>query len=241
MGKRIITQRRGKGSFTYKAHSHRFKGMIRHRKYDDTERTSSTTGWIVDLLHCPGHNAPLARIRYEDGETILTAAPLGIRIGNDVASGSKAAAKTGCTLPLRNIPEGTSVYNLEVIPGDGGKLCKTSGVTAKVLTKIGNKILVELPSKKQKKFNLDCRATIGRIAGGGRKEKPFVKAGKRHHAMRARGKLYPRTSGVAMNAVDHPFGWGRGRHIGKPKTTPRFVPPGRNVGLIRARRTGRKK
>jgi len=69
----------------------------------------------------------------------------------------------------------------------------------------------------------------------------MAKAGKNYHAMHARNKLYPRTSGVAMNAVDHPFGSGRGRHVGKPKTPPRGAPPGRNVGLIRSRRTGRKK
>jgi len=98
-----------------------------------------------------------------------------------------------------------------------------------------------LPSKKQKSFLPECRATIGIISGSGKKEKPFVKAGTRHHLMRAKGKLYPRTSGVAMNAVDHPFGSGRGRHIGKSQIAPRFAPPGRKVGMIRARRTGRRK
>ena len=102
-------------------------------------------------------------------------------------------------------------------------------------------ITVELPSKKQKTFLPDCRATIGVIAGSGKQEKPFVKAGTRYHAMKAKGKLYPRTSGVAMNAVDHPFGSGRGRHMGKSQIPPRFASPGRKVGMIRARRTGRRK
>ena len=80
---------------------------------------------------------------------------------------------------------------------------------------------------------------LGKIAGSGKKEKPLVKAGKKYHIMKAKGKLYPRTSGVAMNAVDHPFGSGRGRHAGKPLTAPRFAPPGRNVGKIKAKRTGK--
>jgi len=84
-------------------------------------------------------------------------------------------------------------------------------------------------------------ATIGIVAGGGRTDKPFVKAGNRWHAMRARGKLYPITSAVAKNAVDHPFGSGRGRHMGKPSVPPRFAPPGRKVGQIHAKRTGRKR
>ena len=98
-----------------------------------------------------------------------------------------------------------------------------------------------MPSKQQKTFLPNCRATIGVLAGSGRVDKPFVKAGKKFHAMKAKNKLYPKTSGVAMNAVDHPFGSGRGRHIGKPKTPPRNAPAGRNVGLIRAKRTGRKR
>ena len=97
-----------------------------------------------------------------------------------------------------------------------------------------------MPSKKQKQFHPNCRATVGVIAGSGKGEKPILKAGKRHHMMKARNKLYPQTSGVAMNAVDHPFGSGRGRHKGKPTIAPRFAPPGRKVGMIRARRTGRK-
>ena len=82
---------------------------------------------------------------------------------------------------------------------------------------------------------------VGVLAGGGRTEKPFLKAGTKMHAMRAKNKLYPKTSGVAMNAVDHPFGSGRGRHPGKPKTPPRYAHAARNVGLIRAKRTGKKK
>lgn len=241
MGKRIIQQRRGRGTFTYRSPSHNFKGSLKLRKYDDTEKSKSIKGKIIDFLHCPGHSAPLAKIKYEDGETILLAAPMKMRINDELFSGTNAPIGKGNVLPLKNISDGTLIYNIESKPGDGGKFVRSSGVSAKVLSRAGTNVLVQLPSKKKKTFNINCRAVIGEIAGGGRKEKPFVKAGKRHHAMRARGKLYPLTSGVAMNAVDHPFGSGRGRHAGKPTVPPRFAPPGRKVGMIRARKTGRGK
>lgn len=240
MGKRIITQRRGRGTFTYRAPSFRYLGEVKHRNYDEIEKNSAIEGKVTDLVHCPGHSAPLAKIKYSNGDEELLAAPLSIRVNDSVFSGATAPIKPGNTLPLKNIPEGTDVYNIEANPGDGGKFAKASGTAATVVAHTEDKIVVKLPSKKQKLFDPDCRATVGVISGGGRKDKPFVKAGKMWHAMHARGKLYPRTSGVAMNAVDHPFGSGRGRHVGKPKTPPRGAPPGRNVGLIRAKRTGRK-
>ncbi len=241
MGKRLITQRRGRGTHTYISPSHRFKGAIKLRSYDDIEKQGVIYGKIVDLLHCPGHTAPLAKVLFENQETILMSAPEKVKIKDIVASGKLAPVQIGNTLPLQSIPEGTVVYNIEVRPGDGGKLVKGCGTGAKVISHVGDKVTLKLPSKKQKVVSNLCRAIIGTVAGGGRKEKPFLKAGKKMHAKRAKNKLYPRTSGVAMNAVDHPFGSGRGRHVGKPKTAPRFAPPGRNVGLIRAKRTGRKR
>lgn len=239
MGKQLITQRRGRGTNTYKAPSFRYKGAIKHRKYDEAERNSIMYGKIVDLVHCPGHNAPLAEVQFENKEKILIAAPEKVRVNDIVASGNSAPVQNGNTLPLKNIPEGTLIYNIENSPGDGGKFVRSSGASARVVTKLGDRITIMFPSKKTKILNGECRATVGVIAGGGRKDKPFMKAGKKMHAMRARNKLYPRTSGVAMNAVDHPFGSGRGRHAGKPKTAPRYASPGRNVGLLHARKTGR--
>ena len=241
MGKRIITQRRGRGTFTYKAHSHRSPGALTHHTFDQKEKTEVVTGTVKALIHSRAHSAPLAHVQFEDKENVLMPAPLGMREGATLQSGLKAELKPGNTLPLKQIPEGTDIYNIESSVGDGGKFARSSGTTAKVLAQRGPITLIQLPSKKEREFNAECRATIGIVAGGGRKEKPFVKAGKRHHAMRGRGKLYPQTSGVAMNAVDHPFGSGRGRHVGKPKVPPRFAPPGRNIGLLHARRTGRKK
>lgn len=240
MGKRIISQRRGRGTTTYRAPSHRYVTSVKHRNYDEVERTNSIKGKVVDIINCPGHSAPLALINYENGEKSYIFAPNKLKVSDEIHAGIKAELQQGNTLPLEKIPEGTFVYNLELKPGDGGKLVRSAGTFAKVLTRIADNIVVELPSKKQKSFSPQCRATIGVIAASGRLDKPIMKAGKHHHMKRAKGKLYPLTSGVAMNAVDHPFGSGRGRHKGKPKTTSRFAPPGRKVGSIGARRAGKR-
>jgi len=241
MGKRLITQRRGRGTSTYRSPSHRFKGKLQFRKFDNAEKDSVTYGRVVDLVSCPGHSAPLAKIKYETREEIILSAPMNVKVGDIVASGASAPVQTGNVLPLKNMPEGTLIYNIELKPGDGGKLVRTAGSFAKIISSVGDNVLIKLPSKKQKSVHGGCRAMIGVIAGDGRFEKPVLKAGKKMHAMRAKNKLYPKTSGVAMNAVDHPFGSGRGRHAGKPKTAPRWAPAGRNVGLIKARKTGRGK
>jgi large subunit ribosomal protein L2 len=97
-----------------------------------------------------------------------------------------------------------------------------------------------MPSKKEKKFNKNCRAIIGVVAGHGRLEKPILKAGKQFYIKKAKSKLWPRTSPIKMNAIDHPFGSGRGKNP-KSKIAKRNAPPGRRVGLIRPKRTGKKK
>ena len=242
MGKRIISQRRGRGTPTYIAHSSRWNLIVRHRKYDEIEKTSAVKGKIIDIKHNQGFLAPIAVVQYENDRKLVNIfAPEGVRVNDEIQSGINAELKTGSTLPIKNIPEGTMIYNIEIKPGDGGKLCRSPGITTKLISHLGEETLVQLPSKKQKRLNGYCRATVGTITGKGRKDKPFVKAGKVHHIMRARGKLYPRTSGVAMNAVDHPFGSGRGRQHAKVKSPSRFAPPGRKVGPIGARKSGRSK
>lgn len=241
MGKRIIQQRRGRGTFRYKSPSHRFKARTTYRKYDTIEKTGVIFGKIIDIIDCPGHSSPLIKIVYENGEKVYLPAPQGVRVNDIVASGVIASVQVGNVLPLKNIPDGTNVFCIESLPGSGPTFIRSSGTFAKILSKLKNKVIVQLPSKKIKEFNPFCRATIGILAAGARTEKPFVKAGKKYFAMKARGRLYPITSGVSMNATDHPFGSGRGSHVGKPITAPRFAPAGRNVGLIRARRTGRRR
>ena len=237
MGKRIILRRRGRGTPVYRSNSKRFKGDIKHRRYDKFEK-EKISGKIVDLLKCPGHSAPLMKVFFDNKEKKLLLAPINVRVNDKIESGLNSSLNNGNTLPLKSIPEGTLVYNIESFPGDGGKYCRAAGTAAKVVSSSPKFILIELPSKKQRKFLPECRATIGIIAGHGRKDKPFVKAGKRMHTMRARNRLYPRTSGVAMNALNHPYGSGRGRHHSKIKVVGRGTPPGRKVGKVAARRTG---
>ncbi len=237
MGKNIIAQARGHAGPTYRAPSFRYKGRAAH----PSQGTTTVKGHVLDLIHCQGHSAPLAEVQYEDGETALLLAPEGIRVGDVIVSGPEAPLELGNTVPLRNLPEGTMIYNIESVPGDGGKFVRASGSFARIITKMENRIIIKLPSKKQREFHPDCRAKVGIIAGGGRLEKPFLKAGVRFYKMRAKNKLWPQTSGNAMNAVDHPFGNKRSLRKSKARPVSRHAPPGRKVGMIAARRTGRKK
>ena len=237
MGKNLIQQKRGKGSPTYKAPSFRYFGKVQYPKLTD----KATIGKIVDLISCPGHSAPLAQIKLDTGETTIALAPEGIKVGDNIKLGPGASVKKGNVLALKDIPEGTSIYNIENSPGDGGKFARGSGTFARIVGKIGNKVVIKLPSNKQKLFREDCRASIGVIAGGGRPEKPFLKAGKKYHLMRAKNKLYPKVSGVSMNAVDHPFGGTSSHTKGRPLQSSRNAPPGRKVGKIAPKRTGRTK
>ena len=241
MGKNIISQRRGRGSSTYKAPSFRYIGKVIHRIYDEIEKNGVIEGKVMDIINCPGHSAPLAIVKYYNGDTSVIFAPNGLYTGQIISSGQKSQVRLGNTLPLKNIPVGTLVGNIESKMGDGGKFARSAGSFGRIVSKTNEIITIKFPSKKQRNFNPGCRAVVGILAGAGRKEKPILKAGKMYRIMRARNKLYPLTSGVAMNAVDHPFGSGRGRHVGKPKTPKKNAPPGRNVGAIRARRTGWKR
>ncbi|MBS3157093.1 50S ribosomal protein L2 [Candidatus Woesearchaeota archaeon] len=242
MGKRIISQHRGRGSPRYKVPSFNYMGRVRHRAYDDKERQDKIDGIVIDLVDCRGHNAPLAMIEYEDGERIYIVAGERMYAGQIISSGINASLKEGNTLPLKKIPEGTQIYNIEKAPGDLGKFVRVAGSFAKIDTKSKDLIAIKMPSKKIKQFNPDCRATIGLVAGAGIAEKPILKAGKKYFMMKAKNKLYPRTSAGAMNATDHPFGSGRGgpTYGGKSSSiAPKNAPPGRKVGMIRARKTGR--
>jgi len=237
MGKVLIQQARGKGSPRYKVPSFRFKtdGKLKSLRKDLVK------GKIVDLLSCQGHSAPILYVKFDDGEHRLMIAPEGVRVGDLVSVGPGAPPDAGNILTLREIPEGTSIFNIESQPGDGGKFCRASGNTARLLTKTEKYANVMLPSKKKRKFHLNCRAMIGIIAGGGRHEKPILKAGKMHHKKKAKNKLYPRTSGSKMNAIDHPFGNKRSARKAKQKPVSRFAPPGRKVGKLAAKRTGKRK
>lgn len=233
MGKNLIQQKRGKGSSRYIAHSHRWKGAVSYKSPGEAQ------GRIIDFVDCAGHSAPLAKVVYNDGEECLVVAVEGLRVGDIVSSGI-VSEMSGSTMGLKNIPEGTMVCNIELQPGDGGKFVRAGGTFAKIVAKTPEGVVVRLPSKKEKIFYPECRATIGVVAGGGRVEKPFLTAGKRYFAMKAKNKLWPQVAGLSMNAVDHPFGGSRNKK-GKPTIAPRNAPPGRKVGKLHPRRTGRRK
>lgn len=146
--------------------------------------------------------------------------------------------ETGDILKLKDIKQGTTVFNIEAVPGNGGKYFRSSGSFGIITTKDDK---VEIQVKRRKiKLNEDCRAIVGIAGGDGRTMKPFVKAGKKYHKMKSVGRKWHRTSAVKMNIVDHPFGSGRGKRI-KSKIAKRNAPPGAKVGHIRPRKTGRGK
>ncbi len=223
MGKRIIARRRGKGTNVYRVPpvSDRFK-----------PRYKENPGKIVDIMHDAGRDAPVAKINYQDGTSDYMVAYKGLKVGDDTSS---------IGLPLSKIPESTPIFGLETYPNSGPKLCMAPGSSAIILSKTEKDCVVQLPSRKTKVFNLMCKATMGIPAGDGRDENPWMKAGKKAFQMRVRGKRYPITSARAMNAVAHPFGSGYGGGIGMPRTVSRDAPPGRKVGSIAARRTGKRK
>jgi large subunit ribosomal protein L2 len=232
MGKRIIQQRRGRGTLTYRVRRKAFMYKIQFPKKLNGE------GEVLKLINSPGHTAPLAKIKYSDGIFYI---PAGEKMfeGQKIKFNDKEI-KEGNITRLKEIPVKTKVYCIESRPGDGGKFIKSGGNYATVNRIAENEITILFPSKKEKKLNPNCRAVIGIIAGDQRLDKPVMKAGKKHYIKKTKNKLWPRTSAVKMNVIDHPFGSGRGKNP-KSKIAKRNAPPGRKVGLLRPRRTGKRK
>ncbi len=225
MGKRIIPQRRGKGSSTYRSPSHRHKGQPLY------PRGLKGEGEVIDLFHAPGRSSPMAKVRYESGQQVLIVAPEGLRVNQKVNAGSGSPIELGNILPLGEIPEGTMVHNIEAIPGDGGKFIKAAG-TSGTVTSRGKDVMIQMPSGAFKPFNLRCRATVGIVAGSGRNEKPFAKAGKKYNCLRSKARRSFKVKGLAMNPVNHPHGGGNHPHVGTQSSVSRHAPPGRKVGNI---------
>ncbi len=235
MGKNLIQQRRGRRRGRYTVPSHKFRGKI---KYGNEKEAKGT---VEEIIHDPGRTSPLAKIRLESDKKMLVLATEGIEIGREIKfTESKGDCEIGNILPIGTIPEGFPIYNIEITPGDGGKLVRAGGSGASVVSHDSEKTVIKLPSGQFKTLNSSCRATIGIPAGGGRKDKPFLKAGKKYRAYRKKGKQYPVVRGVAMNPVSHPHGGGGHQHVGKPSSVSRGAPPGRKVGNIAAKRTGRR-
>lgn len=236
MGKRILAQRKGRGTLAWRSPSHRHIGAVKYRPFVEENLFKFK---VIELIHSPGRGAPVAKIKYDDGEKGLWLPPEGIFEGDEfIQAIGGQSVEVGNILPLKEIPLGTLVFNIEGTPQDGGKFARASGVGAIVRNSEGNKVEILFRSKKRKWFNENCLCTIGVVAGGGRTDKPFVKAGNKFHYKKSKAKKWPVVRGVAMNAVSHPYGGGAKQSPHKPTTTKRDAPPGRKVGQIAARRTG---
>lgn len=240
MGKRIRVQRRGRGSPTFRASTHKRVAPVQYPPMSQKERKGVVHGQVVKIVHEPGRGSPLASVKLETGETYHVVVPEGVYEGQPTQMGNKASVDVGNVLPLGSIPEGTIICNIELSPGDGGKMARSSGSYATVVAHTPEKTMIKLPSGKTRYLNDLCRATVGVISGSGRVDKPFLKAGAKFHLMKAKGHMYPRTRGVAMVAAAHPYGSSK-RGARKVTTVSRHAPPGRKVGLIAARSAGRKR
>jgi large subunit ribosomal protein L2 len=232
MGKRIIVQARGRGGPRYRVRRQAFSIRPRY------PLNLLGEGTVIKIMNSLAHTAPLAKIKYDKGIFFMPAF-------KGMSEGQKIKFETnevnqGNVLRLKNIPIKTFVYNIEARPGDGGIFIRSGGNSGVVNRTSETGIFIIMPSKKEKEFNPKCRATVGIIAGEGRMDKPIIKAGKMYYMKKSKGKLWPRTSAVKMNAIDHPFGGGRGKRI-KSKIAKRNAPPGAKVGLIRPKRTGKQK
>jgi len=241
----IQAQRKGKSS-VFKAHTRTRKGPTKLRVLDYSERNGYVRGVVKEIIHDPGRGAPMAKIQFPNAyrfkrDNELWVACEGMYTGQFIYCGKKATLTCGNILPLRSVPEGTVVCNVESRPGDRGCMARASGNFVVVISHDEDKqtTRLRLPSGGKKTVSWNVRAQIGIVAGGGRTDKPLLKAGNAYHKYKVKRNCWPKVRGVAKNPVEHPHGGGNHQHIGKPSTVAQDRPAGRKVGLIGARRTGR--
>jgi large subunit ribosomal protein L2 len=173
-------------------------------------------GKIAAIEYDPNRSARIALVNYRDGEKRYILAPAGVKVGDVIESGPKADIKTGNALPIANIPLGTVLHNIELRPGEGGKLVRSAGGSAQLMAKEGEYAQVRMPSGEVRKILAVCRATIGQLGNVDHENEVVGKAGRKRH----RG-IRPSVRGIAMNPVDHPHGGGEARSTsGRPPTTP---------------------
>ena len=171
---------------------------------------------VAAIEYDPNRTARIALLHYRDGEKRYILAPVGLDVGAFVESGEKADIKVGNALPLANIPLGTVIHNIELRPGEGGKLVRSAGSSAQLMAKEGAYAQVRMPSGEVRKIQTVCRATIGQLGNLDHENEVIGKAGRSRHL----GKR-PSVRGIAMNPVDHPHGGGEARSTsGRPPTTP---------------------
>lgn len=216
------------------------------RALDYAEKHGYIRGVVKDIMHDPGRGAPIAKIQFLNAyrykrDTELLVCTEGMYTGQFIYCGKKATLAVGNVLPLAQVPEGTIVCNVEAKHGDRGSFARASGAFAVVVTHDEDKgtTRLRLPSGGKKTVSSNVRAQIGIVAGGGRTDKPMLKAGRAYHKYAVKRNCWPKIRGVAKNPVEHPHGGGNHQHIGMPSTVAKDRPAGRKVGLIGARRTGR--
>jgi large subunit ribosomal protein L2 len=194
---RITTRHQGGGN------------KVRYRTVDFRRDKDGIPAKVTHVEYDPNRNARIALLHYLDGEKRYILLPHRLRVGTTVESGAKADIQIGNALPLRNIPVGTVVHNVELKPGGGGKMARAAGSSVQLVAKEGVRATLRLPSGEMRMVAMDCRATIGQV---GNAEAELISIGKAGRA-RWKGKR-PTVRGVAMNPVDHPLGGGEGKASG---------------------------
>jgi large subunit ribosomal protein L2 len=232
----------GRNAYGRKTARHRGGGhKQRYRVIDFRRNKDGVPARVAAIEYDPNRSCRIALLHYLDGEKRYILAPRNVSVGDVLQSGQGAEIRPGNALPLRYIPVGTVVHNVELAPGGGGKLARSAGTSMQVVAKEGDYATLRLPSTEMRRVRIDCRATVGEV---GNAEHELVKIGK---AGRNRWKgVRPQTRGVAMNPVDHPHGGGEGKSSGgRHPVSPWGKPEGRTRDktkpsqklIVRRRRT----
>jgi large subunit ribosomal protein L2 len=232
----------GRNSYGRKTSRHRGGGHKQQYRIIDFKRNKNgIPAKVATIEYDPNRTCRIALLHYLDGEKRYILAPNGLNVGDFVESGPKADIKVGNALPMRYIPTGTVVHNVELRPGGGGKMARSAGMSVQLVAKDGDYATLRLPSTEMRRVLIDCVATVGTV---GNSEHELIKIGKAGRN-RWKGKR-PQTRGVAMNPVDHPLGGGEGKTSGgRHPVSPWGQPEGRTRGpkqsdqLIIRRRRGR--
>ena len=191
----------------------------RYRIIDFRRDKENVPARVAAVEYDPNRSARLALLHYQDGEKRYIIAPVGLRVGDRVMTGLEADIRPGNCLPLRAIPLGTMVHNIELRPGKGGQMVRSAGGAAQLMAKEGGHALVKLPSGEQRLVRIECRATVGQVGNLDHENISIGKAGRTRWLGRR-----SRVRGIAMNPVDHPHGGGEGRSKGNHPQTPWGVP-----------------
>jgi large subunit ribosomal protein L2 len=226
----------------------RFRGGGARRIYriiDFKRNKDDMAATVQTIEYDPNRNCFISLVQYEDGEKRYILAPVGVEVGTQIESGQSVEPKAGNTMPLSGIPVGVEIHNIEMNPGQGGKLVRSAGGVARLMAKEGDWATIILPSGEMRMVRKECRATIGQLSNGDYQNVKIGKAGRKRHMGRK-----PHVRGKAMNPVAHPMGGGEGRaNGGRHPCSPTGVPakggktrnPRKTTGkrIIRRRKTNR--